>query len=187
MRTSKGKKYVSTEGDLIQCPISVKSLQCPHCGALGFVICHGYLLGYSDVGDDFVVRGRRFYCSNRFLKDGCGRTFSVYLSDVLSGFVVRASTFWAFVSAVLIEGFSRKAAWERAAPGFSIQSGYRLWKRFLDCQVKIRSLLLRERPPPNCSSDDPLVQLIAHLRSVFPDWDCCLSGFQNHFQTSILG
>ena len=61
----------------------------------------GFLRGYAERGSEQVLRGRRFFCSNRALRWGCGRTFSVALMNVLTGFVVRTLTLFRFAQAVL--------------------------------------------------------------------------------------
>jgi len=187
MRYPKGKIYCSNEAALQQYRLEIKLEQCPQCGQVGFLIGHGFLRGYSDVGQEYVLRGRRFFCSNRYRRRGCGGTFSVLLADVLLGFVVRAQTLWLFFQAVLKGGLSRKAAWERVKGDLSLESGYRLWRKLLEAQFHIRTMLNRERPPPACSDEAPLAQLLAHLRLVFPATDCPFSSFQHYFQTPLLG
>ena len=68
---------------------TVKQRRCPFCQLIGFLICHGYLRGFSpdcpegsDSAED-ALRGWRFYCSNRGRRQGCGHTFSVLLSRCL--------------------------------------------------------------------------------------------------------
>jgi hypothetical protein len=185
MRYPKGKRYCSTEAELHQYMLGLKLMPCPHCGRVGYIIGHGFLGGYSETGQEQVVRGRRFFCSNRHRRLGCGRTFSVLLADVLMGFMVRAHTLWNYLQGVL-DGLSRKAAWERTAGAFSLESGYRLWRKLQGAQAHIRALLHRRRPPPDSSAEEPLAQLSAHLLCVFPS-DCPFSSFQIHFQTPLLG
>lgn len=185
MRTPKGKKYVSTEPQLHQYARGLKLVPCPSCGKVGFVNGHGFLRGYSEAGQGRVVRGRRFFCSNRHRRGGCGRTFSVLLSQYIKGFMVGAQTLWSYLSVVL-GGVDRKPAWESISGSFSTESGYRLWRKLRDAQPPIRTLLYRVRPPPESSSPEPLAQLFAHLRSVFPSEECPLSSFQDRFQTSLL-
>ena len=122
MRYPKGRKYCNTEADLHQYMLSLKLVPCPHCGKVGFLIGHGFLGGYSETGQEHVVRGWRFFCSNRHRRRGCGRTFSVLLSDVLKGFMVRAHTLWNYLKKVT-GGMSRRAAWEQTRESFSPQSG----------------------------------------------------------------
>ena len=186
MRHPKGNKYCSNESELLQYQRELKFVSCPHCGQVGFLICHGFLCGYAETGQEIAVRGRRIFCSNRYRRRGCGRTFSVLLADVLRGFVVRAGTLWRFVLGV-IGGLSRKASWERVQTDFSLESGYRLWRRIQGAQSRIRELLCRERPPPQSFSDEPLFQLVTHLQCVFASDQCPFAGFQTRFQTAVLG
>ncbi len=187
MRTPKGKKYCSNEFELNQYRRELKCVYCPHCQRVGFLIGHGFLVGYEEKGDGFVIRGRRFFCSNRFRRQGCGRTFSVSIADVLLGFMVGASTLFAFLNGVAL-GESRRASWLKVCAGkFSIQTGYRLWSRLRGAQAHIRTTLNRERPPPDCMASEPLIKMLDHLRSIFPSSDCPLASFQAHFQVSLFG
>jgi len=186
MRYPKGKRYFSNESALDQYRREVKFVPCPHCGRMGFLIGHGFLFGYAEAGQEIVVRGRRFFCSNRYRRRGCGLTFSVLLADVLVGFVVRTYTLFAFLQGVA-DGLSRKAAWGRVAGSFSLESGYRLWRRLSEAQTHIKAVLCRQRPPPYSTAAEPLVQVRDHLRYFFPTSDCLFTSFQRRFQTPLLG
>jgi hypothetical protein len=143
--------------------LDAKLMSCPHCRVTGMLIGHGLLRGYAERSSELVVRGRRIFCSNRGRKSGCGRTFSVILSTVLSGFVVRTLTLFTFVQAVLT-GLSRRAAWlSEVASAFSLSSGYRVWRRLASAQAALRSWLSRQVPAPTCTSHEPLAALLAHL------------------------
>lgn len=165
--------------------LGAKLEACPHCGRVGTLNAHGWLRGYSELGSERVVRGRRFFCSNRHRRPGCGRTLSVLLCGVLGGFVIGAETLSRFAAAVL-SGASRKAAWERLGDGLSVQSGYRLWRRLSQAQPHIRTALLGLCPPPACAEREPLAQLMAHLRRALPSAECVLSAFQLHLQKPLL-
>jgi hypothetical protein len=186
MRTSKGEKYCSDPAQLFQQINAIKLAPCPHCKQMGFLIRHSYLRGYDEFGQEQVVRGQRLFCSNRRHRGGCGQTFPVLLADVFWGFMVRARTLWKYLLGVL-DGLSRKKAWEQAQTGFSLQSGYRLWNRLDQAQTHIRTLLLKQHPFPDCAASEPLAQMVQHLVCVFPSADCPFEEFQNHFQSSLLG
>lgn len=124
MRVTRHTRFV--DGEAALSALDAKALRCPHCGLYGTLNAHGWLFGYAEVGSTRVMRGRRLYCSDRFRRPGCGRTFSVLLSRVLAGFTVTTQTLGLFVRAV-VAGACRKAAWESVVrAGLALRSGYRL-------------------------------------------------------------
>ena len=163
-----------------------KLTACPHCGQVGTLNAHGFLRGYAADGPSRVVRGRRFYCSERFRRPGCGRTFSLLLAWFLGGFMVVTETLWSFVMSVL-GGLSRKAAWEKRGGSFSRSTGYRLWRRLQLAQVTLRSCLSRVSPAPACADVEPLAQLVLHVRTVVPEDGCPFAALQYRFQKHLLG
>ncbi len=175
-----GSRYVSDETALSESRAQIKLRACPHCRQIGALIGHGFLRGYAERGSEVEVRGRRFFCSNRHRRPGCGRTFSVLLAAVVSRFVVRAVTLFRFVEFV-VSGLTCHAAWRAAsARALSVSSGYRLWRRLERAQSALRTLLSRECPPPVCAHQEPLGQLLLHFRALFPSADCPFSESQVH-------
>lgn len=163
MKCPQLKRFVATERELELSELDIGLWACPHCNKSGTLIGHGYLRGYAERGSELVVRGRRVFCSNRHRRAGCGRTFSVKLSTVLSGFVVRTLTLFCFATAVL-GGLTRRAAWLNAAAGaLSLSTGYRLWRRLSAAQSALRARLCREAPAPTSMVREPLAQLVQHL------------------------
>lgn len=60
----------------------LKQTPCPHCQVVGSLIRHGCLYGYDDsVPPRRSLRARRVFCSNRYARRGCGRTFSVWCAN----------------------------------------------------------------------------------------------------------
>jgi hypothetical protein len=160
------KRFVASEHELDLRQLGVELWACPHCAKSGTLIGHGYLRGYAERGEGRELRGRRLFCSNRGRRPGCGRTFSIKLSRVLAGFVVRTLTLFRFATAVL-GGLTRRAAWLAAAAGaLSLSSGYRLWRRLHAAQSALRARLYREAPAPPSVAREPLAQLIAHIAVV---------------------
>ena len=167
--------------------LGMKLVACPHCRRTGALIGHGFLRGYAERSSEQVVRGRRFFCSNRALRWGCGRTFSVALMTVLTGFVVRTLTLCCFAQAVL-GGLTRRAAWLREAGGaFSLSSSYRLWRRLQGAQSALRSQLSREALAPLCVAREPLAQLLAHFGAVLGNEEPDLfAAFQARAQCALF-
>jgi hypothetical protein len=165
----------------------LKLAQCPHCRQTGALIGHGLLRGYAEQGSEVVERGRRVFCSNRGQRPGCGRTFSVLLSTVLYGFVVRTLTLYRFANAVL-NGLTRRAAWlSTLIPVLSRSSAYRLWQRLHEAQSSLRTRLSGEVPAPASSAREPLAQLFAHLGAVVGAAEIdLLEAYQRHLQRDIF-
>lgn len=183
--TPKGIYYLNSTADFAQYRNQLKFIPCPHCRAVGFLICHGYLRGYGQTGSDKIIRGQRFFCSNRDRRAGCGRTYSVLFAGFLYRHTIPASALWKFIQGVR-RGLNRKHAWEKLGLPFTIQTAYRLWNTFLKHQSSIRSHLISKRPPPNTNAPIPIFQLIEHLASAFPHASCPIAAFQAHFQRSFL-
>ena len=181
------QRFVSDETALAEALHGIKLWSCPHCRQSGTLIGHGFVRGYAERGSGLVVRGRRFFCSDRGQRPGCGRTLSVMLQTVLTGFVVRTLTLYCFVQAVQ-SGLTRRAGWRRAAQGaLSLSSGYRLWRRLCAGQSALRARLCRESPAPPSNAREPLAQLCAHLRLVIGEGVSDLfSAFQLRFGRGLF-
>lgn len=157
-------------------------LLCPHCRRVGFLVLHGYLYGYGEV--DLIQRGRRIFCSNRNNRAGCGGTFSLLLTGYIRNFMISARNVSIFLEKIM-QGFYPAKAARLAGLQMCTTTTYRLYKRFKLNQSRIRSYLLRlKAPPPLVDSDDPVIQTLSHLTSVFKH--CIVSGFQHYFQVSFL-
>jgi hypothetical protein len=185
------KRYVASERELELGVLGIGLWACPHCAKSGTLIGHGTLRGYSERGQERELRGRRVFCSNRYRRSGCGRTFSVKLATVLSGFVVCTLTLFCFALAV-IGGLTRRAAWLSAAAGaLSMSSGYRLWRRLNAAQSALRARLCREVPAPASIAREPMAQLIEHLAIVVDSSAGAASldvfaAFQNRFEQGLF-
>lgn len=174
-------RYVGSAVEFDEYRLHLKSVPCPHCRAVGNLNRHGYLRGYAEEGDERIVRGWRIFCSNRHRRKGCGRTHSVLLGGFLSRRLVNASRLWEFLDGILL-GLKVKAAWEKVSGGFTLECGYRLWKKFRTLQHRLRSLLCRMGNPKPSVLKDPFFQGIEHLKSLFPGSACPVTAFQLHFQ-----
>ncbi len=173
--------YVNNVAGLQAFHQNLKLRSCPWCFQVGYLIFNGAMYGFGwRRADERQVRGQRVFCSNRWLRRGCGRTFSVLFSFLLRGRMIPAILVDAFISRVL-EGATRRSAWLSLRHSFSLESGYRLWNQWLDGQVHVRSWLCRKGSPPEAGSDGPS-QTWAHLKQVFSDQACPITAFQDHFQ-----
>lgn len=179
------QRFVRDLVALDEARLTVRLTPCPHCARTGLLIGNGILWGYAERDGSRVVRGRRFLCPRHARKAGCGRTFSIRLSEVIPRFVVRTATLSRLLLGIA-EGLNRKTAWERAQPGLCLRSAYRLWARLVDCQTTLRTALCTRAPPPDFAHDLPVAQLAAHLLRIFDASACVLAEYQLTFQRSLL-
>ena len=161
---------------------NLKLRACPACAETGHLIFHGALAGYGGQGSERQKRGHRVFCSNRHRKRGCGKTFSVLFSLLLKARIIPAKLVSSFLSTVLA-GACRHAAWLSVTHGFSLESGYRIWRDWALGQAYLRTWLCRKSPPPRpeCIGDG-LTQTWAHLCDAFAGRPCPVAAFQEHFQ-----
>jgi hypothetical protein len=131
-------------------------------------------------------RGQRVFCSDRGQRGGCGRTFAIFLAEVLPGHTVRAAHLWS-VCRQLSPGGSIKAAVEAARPALALETIYHLLARVRRRLDVLRSCLCRRAPAPRSDQREPLLQTLEHLRSVAKEGVCPVSEFQVFFQQPFMG
>ena len=176
------RECYSTEDEFKRYHTNIKLFLCPHCRRVGFLILHGYLYGYGET--DLIRRGHRIFCNNRNNRSGCGRTFSFLQTGCIRNFVIFSKFLSVFLENIR-QGFCPTEAARESGINMSTTSIYRLFNRFKLNQSRIRSYLLRLKgPPPTVDTNDPVIQTLTHLTSVFTP--CIVSGFQHYFQTSFL-
>ena len=178
------KRYVP-EDELHRDSRNLKLTPCPCCKRIGTLIHHGWLYGYCGIASNQkTVRARRVYCSNRRKRNnGCGHTFTIWAADKLKHSCLGAASLWCFLKDVL--NLSNKAAALRKL-NLASSSAYRLWKRFLDGQSRLRNFLSQICPPPDLPNESlPAAQTIAHLEAAFGHEHCPISAFQQKLQVSF--
>jgi hypothetical protein len=163
---------------------SARLRACEHCHAVGYLVGHGRVMGFSETSSERVLRGHRLLCSKRYRQRGCGQTMSVLLGSCMKRFVARAATAFLMASA-LARGVGRAEAW-RGISAMSVSTGYRLARHLTDAQVAIRTALSSRGPPPDILSEHPLAQTLEHLRAVLGK-DATFETYQLAFQSGLLG
>ena len=166
---------------------SLKQQQCPHCGCAGTLNCHSKLYGNDPLAaDGCCLRGQRVWCANRGARGGCGRSYSLFLADVLPRHTFRASWLWQWVVKWLA-GHSLKAAAEKCSLPFSLETVYRLRQKLRRTLDGLRTRLCSQQEPSKSTQAEPLLQTLAHLGAVFAASQCPPAEFQLHFQRPFLG
>ncbi len=132
------------------------------------------------------MRGQRVFCSNRGQRSGCGRTFSIFLAEVLPRHSVRATVLWKLLCQWLT-GASVKAAAQSLRLPFALETLYQLLQRLRRRLPVLRPLLGQNQKAPESGDADPLGQTIRHFESVFPTAACPLQAFQMTFARPLMG
>lgn len=185
--TKRLRRFVRDLKDLSAHLLLLKHLGCPFCGASETLNCHSKLYGNdpeSTAGGQ-SQRGQRVWCCSRGQRGGCGRSFSIYLAEVLPRHTVRAPGLWRLLQRWR-SGGSLQAAFAALGLPFPLETLYHLVQRMRGRLAAVRSLLCREQKAPASSQADPLLQTVEHLRSLFAKGDCPLADFQLHFERPLL-
>lgn len=124
------------------------------------------------------------YCSNRGRRNGCGRTFPIFLADVLPRHSVTATALWLLLLGMLT-GASLRDTFHRLRLPFALETLYGICRRLRRRLDALRTLLCQLGNPPPCDSTDPLLATIAHFQTCLDG--NCLQKFQLHFQRAIFG
>jgi hypothetical protein len=166
--------------------LGLKQLCCPFCGAAETLNCHSKLYGNdAQKPGGQIQRGQRVWCCDRGQRGGCGRTFSIFLADVLPRHTISAGCLWKVLRGVL-KGGSIRATCKALSLPFALESIYHLLQRLRQRMASVRSALCRKLQPPVSSQTDPLLQTVEHLRNVFAQGDCPVADFQLMFQQRLL-
>ena len=133
--------------------------------------------------DRQTCRGQRVFCSNRGQRGSCGRTFALFLTDVLPRHTLTAALVWRWL-VELLAGLLPNAAAEKLRLPFALETMYRLRRGLCRRLDALRTRLCREQTPPVSAHADPLLQTVEHLKIVFPRCACPAVDFQ--FQHPFL-
>jgi hypothetical protein len=138
------------------------------------------------VANGRALRGQRVFCSPRGQRGGCGRTFSLFLAEVLPRHTVRAGQVWSLFQE-LLGGGSVKAAVEKLRLPYALETIYHLLGRVRKRLDVLRSWLCRRQRAPASWQSDPLLQTVEHLQKVWPGVVCPVSGFQVVLGCPLMG
>jgi hypothetical protein len=110
------------------------------------------------------MRGKRVYCSRRGNKKGCGKTFTLWLSDTLWQRCVSAAELMRFIIG-LLAGLSVWKAWRETGTGMSERTGYRVFLRLKHTQSVVRTALSGLSPPSAQGKEKtPLLETLTILK-----------------------
>ena len=185
---SAGRWFYRGERDFLAIYEKLKATVCPHCKATGLLVLHGFLRGYDESSPrEKTVRARRIFCSNRNNRQGCGRTFSVWLADKIRRLSLSTRCLGKFLQSVVAGGMV--AAIRCVNCHLSDRQMQRIWKRFDLGQSQIRTALWQQCEPPELpakSAQSPAAEVLSHLQAAFPNSDCPIAAFQHALRTFFV-
>lgn len=181
--------FYRSEQEWISIAERLKQMPCPHCKTVGTLIRHGALYGFDDSNPQRkTLRARRVFCSNRYQRRGCGRTFSVWIVDKIRRLSLTTRTLWLFLQLAVVAGIA--AAIRVVNCPRSDRTFQRIWQRFDRSQSAIRTALSRRGPPPPLPAEPArrpaAAQVLAHLQSTFPHADCPIASFQHSMRSFFV-
>lgn len=162
----------------------IKSEKCPHCSKSYTLKCHGSLYGTDIEKPDTIRRGLRFYCSNRYSNEGCGRTFSIHFSTVIPYHSVTAYHLGTFLDQ-LLKAQSVHQAWYQSTIPFSLRTAYQWMRKFRLNLSPLRANLYHLAGTWAEKGMHVVLETITMLQETFSQ-PCYLSGAQQKLQLSVL-
>ncbi len=171
--------------DLLNLRAKILTDGCPHCQSCSALVPHGYLRGNSAKGDGYDTRGLRFFCSTRYSRTGCGRTFSIHWDTVIPYCSLRTVQLFALVLAAVAA--SVHGAWAASRVSMSVRSAYRWVARWQLNTTHIRARLCLVLSPPGKSDEQSDPFTLRHLKAAFPAVACPIAAFQQQLQVPITG
>lgn len=167
--------------------LSLKQERCPYCGQIATLNGHGKIYGNDHAQSaGCVLRGRRCFCSNRGRSNGCGRTFSVLLSEFLPRHSITTQLLQTTLDGIE-KGRTVKAIWETLKTKLALESFYHLLRRLRHGLDRVRCALSGLIPAPHTEHRDPFLQTVAHLRNAFHGQSCPVAAFQCRLQKAFPG
>ena len=180
--------FYRREEDWVAIVERLKQTACPHCKIVGTLIRHGTLSGFDDSTPQPTLRARRIFCSNRHRRQGCGRTFSIWLADKIRRLSITTHTLLTFLQLAIVGTIV--AAIKATKCQRCDRTFQRIWKRFDRGQSAIRTALLGRGPPPELPATHArrpaAAQVLAHLQTAFPNTDCPIAAFQHSMRSFFV-
>lgn len=174
----KNRRFYKSEYDINGYCQEIKLKKCPYCKVTGYLNLHGFLYGYDETQNNRAKRGRRFYCSNRHCRKGCGRTFSLLKSVFLRFFRTSASVLWIFIKN-REKGKSLAGSWKKTGLSISTSFLFSLAKRLTINQSHILTHLFK-------LSDFNITRNFFSQLQCLLDKENPISAFQDYFQVDFL-
>lgn len=103
-------------------------LACVHCLKNNQFVSHGIIYKQRSIQVREKV-GKRIFCSNRSGRNGCGRTFQLYIANEVPSFRYGAAQLFIFITA-LLANFNICDAYHQATGQFEARNAWRWLEKF---------------------------------------------------------
>jgi len=115
------------------------SLECEHCLKNGQLVSHGFIYKQRSWRVSEPI-GKRLFCSNRYGRTGCGRTFQLYVASEFPSFQYGAAALLVFISSLLAH-LSVSEAYQKATGQPDSRNAWRWINKLMRSLGNYRSFL----------------------------------------------
>lgn len=114
-------------------------LECAHCFKSDQFVSHGII--YKQRSSTFAEKvGKRLFCSNRYGRTGCGRTFQLYVANEIPTFRYGAAHLFVFISS-LLANLNIAEAYYQATGQTETRNAWRWLSKLMSQLSEYRSVL----------------------------------------------
>ena len=142
-------------------------IECAHCLKSDQFVSHGNI--YKQRSSAFAEKvGKRLFCSNRSGRNGCGRTYQIYIANEVPSFRYGASQLFVFITALLANVHIGEAYYQ-ATGQLESRNAWRWLKKFngklsdYRSFLKVRIDIHSSRLTSHCSSLRHLLPTLSRL------------------------
>ena len=146
------------------------------------------ILPYGKSSSERIICGHYVICNHRRKegREGCGKSFSVYLAKTLKHLNICTKSLWMFLQNIA-DGKGAITAFRNVlSSSFCDRTIHRLKAGFHNIQSKIRTRLLSICSALEYSTSNHLMQTITHLKVAFTDTDDPIAEFQMRFNEGFF-
>jgi hypothetical protein len=163
-------------------------LECQFCLKPDQFVSHGIVYKQHSIDIKEAV-GKRLFCSNRYARSGCGRTFQLYVASFIPSLHYGAAHLMAFISG-LFSGFSVEQAYSSATQSADTRNSWCWLKRLRLKLSEFRRFLSLKNTLPSqrfSSRSHSLQLLLPSLSDLFShDPDCACMHYQQQHQSAFI-
>ncbi len=114
-------------------------LECMHCLKNDQFVSHGIVFKQRSI-DIKTPIGKRLFCSNRYNRSGCGRTFQLYVASEIPSFQYGAAQLFIFLAS-LLTNITITQSYQRATGQFEPRNAWRWLNKLMFKLPDYRSFL----------------------------------------------